>query len=390
MIDLPMSGFAGRGELKNALTEILARDKKSAQVINIYGEEGTGKSTLVAAATAVAAKKSLVTDIDLTKKYLRFPENGLIAIRQDISAEFADHFSLFDVICLMRIERINGRIPTVPSAFFKNNSEILRQIFEKYSSDNYFSRNLYKAVEEGVITKWFEKNGRKAVMKLFKDQNHMNWDSLIDTFAAGMRSYKEKSGRDMVIIFENCDQIAAVDDAGLSWTHRLAERAGCGIFIYLSRHKLSGDISGKQDFSAELGNFETDDAMAYFDSIGVTRESVVLAIYGNTGGNPALMSYCVETSDMISESTGREPMPDVFQADPESIVHFHLSNLKSDVAAFAKVMSAVRMFNGELFEAMRTEFVTKSDRRTLPIKVFTDLRFVERLGGGYFAVQEVY
>lgn len=65
--------------------------------------------------------------------------------------------------------------------------------------------------------------------------------------------------------------------------------------------------------------------------------------------------------------------------------------MKSDVAAFAKILSVVRVFfDGELFEAIRSEFVSESDKRQLPIKVFTDLRFGERVGGGYFALQKAY
>jgi len=391
MIELPMSGFAGRGELKTELTELLSKDLKGESlIINVHGPEGVGKSTLVAAVIDSINKTSFIVDIDMRKKHLRFPENALFAIRQEIGEGFADCFALFDLLYLMRVERINGKMEISPAKFFKTNSSVLNSVFNKYSSDAYFSRNFYKAVEDGLLDEWFETYARKSVLRMFQAQNQLNWESLITAFAQGMKEYKKKSGKEMIIIFENSDDIFEIDDSGNSWAVTLGDKAQCGKFIYLSNTCLSPQKTGEQTHTIHLENFESDDGLAYFDSIGISREPVIMTVLENTGGNPALMSYCIETSDMMEERDGREPTADIYEADAENIVHLHLSTVKNEVATFAKVLSVVRVFNGDLFETFRSEFVSNTDKRTLPIKVFTDLRFCERLGGGYYSVQQTY
>lgn len=391
MIELPMSGFAGRGELKKEITAYLLMDSPDKSlIINVYGEDGVGKSTLVAAAIEGLAKKSFMVDIDMNKKHLRFPENALYAIRQEIEAGYADHFALFDLLYLMRVERIHGQMVIPPSKFFRNNSAALSDVFSRYNSDTFFSRNFYKAVEEGVLDEWFEKYARKSVLRMFQEQNQLNWESLINAFAAGMKEYKTKSGKDMVIIFDNADEIFEVDDTGNSWAVSLADKAQCGKFIFISEKKLSALKTGVQTRSIQLENFNEEDGYLYFNSIGITREAVIDTIYDNSKGNPALMSYCIETSDMITEAEGKEPTVDIYEVGSEAIVHMHMAHLKEDVAALAKILSAVRLFNGEFFEAVRTEYLPYSDKKKLPIKVFTDLRFAERLGGGFFSLQQLY
>ncbi|PLX69143.1 MAG: hypothetical protein C0602_06905 [Denitrovibrio sp.] len=391
MIELPMSGFAGRSEIKNKLASLLTlkHDNKS-MVINIYGEEGVGKSTLVAAVVRDIHKTSGVVDVDLNKKHLRFPENALFAIRQELNENMADSFSLFDLIYLMRVERIHGKMEIPPAKFFKNNSTVLKKVFAKYESDTFFSRNFYKAVEDGVLDDWFEGNARKAVMRMFQAQNQLNWESLIGAFAAGLKDYKRKTGEDMIIVFENADDIFEVDDNGNSWAVSLADKAQCGKFLYISKESMSPLKTGIQSDTFHLKNFDEDDGSAYFVSIGIDGEAIIETIYDNTDGNPALISYCIETSDMMVESGMMAPTLDTYESDPESIVQLHLSALKSDVAALAKVLSALRVFNGELFEVIRQAYAANSDKRTLPIKVFTDMRFVERLGGSFFSIKQAY
>jgi len=391
MIELPMSGFAGREEVRAQLTELVAREHQDkALVVNIYGAEGTGKSTLVSAVVGPLYKKSFVVDIDLNKKHLRFPENALYAIRQEIGPEYADSFALFDLLYIMRVERIIGRLPIPASKFFKNNSEILNKIFKEYPNDTVFSRNLYKVVEEGVLLEWFETYARKAVMRMFQGQNQNNWESLINAFALGMRDYHKKTKKHMVIIIEHADDIFDVDDCGNSWALSLTSKAQCGKFIYISNASMSPQKTGNQTATIALESFSPEDSYAYFNSIGISREAVVDAIFDNSHGNPALMSYCVETSDLITESEGREPLPDIYEHDPEGIVHLHLSSLKRDFSTFAKVLSVLRVFNAELFEVVRAQFLPDSDKTKLPIKVFTDMRFCERIGGGYYTIQQVY
>lgn len=121
MIELPMTGFAGRSELKEEISGLLAKDiVDESLVINVYGDEGTGKSTLIAAVLGDFHKKNaFVVDIDLNKSHLRFPENALFfAIRQEIKPEFVDSFALFDLLYLMRIERIHGELKIPASKFF--------------------------------------------------------------------------------------------------------------------------------------------------------------------------------------------------------------------------------------------------------------------------------
>lgn len=391
MIELPMSGFAGRSEIKSKLSSLLTlkHDNKS-MVINIYGEEGVGKSTLLAAVVKDIDKTSSVIDVDLSKKHLRFPENALFAIRQEVKEGMADSFSLFDLIYLMRVERIHGRMEIPPAKFFKNNSSVLNKVFGKYESETFFSRNFYKAVEDGVLDEWFEENARKAVMRMFQAQNQLNWESLIGAFAAGVRDYKKSTGEDLIFIFENADDIFEVDDSGNSWAVSLADKAQCGKFIYTSSKPMSPLQTGDQSEKFHIENFDEEDGYSYFLSIGIDGEAVIDTIYDNTDGNPALISYCIETSDMMTEQGMPPPTLDTFEADPENIVHLHMSALKSDVSTFAKVLSALRLFNGELFEIIREAYAPNSDKRTLPIKVFTDMRFVERLGGGFFSVQKTY
>lgn len=391
MIELPMSGFAGRGELKKELTETLLQDASGKSlIINIYGEDGIGKSTLIAAVAEQLNSHSFIVDIDMHKAHLRFPENALYAIRQEIEKESADHFSLFDIIYLMRAERIHGKLAISPTKYFRCNSEALNKVFTTYDCEEYFSRNVYKAVEEGVLDEWFEKYARKSVMRMFQEQNQLNWESLINAFAVGMRLHKEHAKKDMVIVIDNSDDIFEVDDSGNSWAVSLTDKAQCGKFIFLSKKELSPMKTGEQISSVHLENFTPEDAFLYFDSIGITRETVIDTIFDNSKGNPALMSYCMETFDMMTEADGREPTPDIFESDPEGIVHMHLSTLKPDVSTFAKMLSPLRAFNAELFEAVRMEYAKDSDRRKLPIKVFTDLRFAERLGGGFFGIQQLY
>lgn len=392
MIELPMSGFAGRGELKEKLTGYVSADlKNQALVVNIYGEDGIGKSTLIAAILKDINKNAFIVDINLNKSHLRFPENALYAIRQEIGPQFADHFALFDLLYLMRVERINGRIPLPPAEFFRHNSAALSKVFEKYRSETYFSRNFYKAVEEGVLNEWFNKHARKSVLRMFQAHNQLNWESLINAFAQGLNEYHDATGKDMVIIVDNADDIFEVDDSGNSWAVSLADKAQCGKFIYLSGTKLSPMKTGLQTDSILMENFTEEDAAGYFDSIGITREAVRETVFSNTGGNPGLMSYCIETSDMMTElQQGHEPMPDIYQADPESIVHLHMSTMSAEMGTFAKTLSALRVFDEELFEAVRKEYVSSTDKRSLPVKVFTDLRFVELVGGGFFAIQRIY
>lgn len=391
MIELPMTGFAGRGEIKKELSDLLKQQPEDkAMVINIYGGDGVGKSTLIAAVVEEIQKSANVIDVDMHKKHLRFPENALYAIRQEVKEDMADSFSLFDLIYLMRVERINGKMTVPASKFFKNNSGILKQVFETYESDSFFIRNFYKAVEEGILDEWFEANARKAVMRMFQAQNQLNWESLIGAFAGGIRDYKRKTGEDLIFIFENADDIFEVDDNGNSWAVSLADKAQCGKFIFLSKKSLSPQKTGNQTKTFHIENFEIEDAYSYFVSIGIDGEAIIDTIYDNADGNPALISYCIETSDMIQESGGMAPTLDMYESDPEGIVHLHLSALKADVATFAKILSPLRVFNGELFELFREAYASGSDKRTLPIKVFTDLRFVERLGGGFFSVQQSY
>lgn len=386
-----MTGFAGRGELKEQISGLLAKDiTDESLVINIHGEEGTGKSTLMAAVLGDLHKNSFIVDIDLNKAHLRFPENALYAIRQEIEPEFVESFALFDLLYIMRLERIHGELKIPASRFFDNNTATLNKVFRKYPNDTFFSRNLYKTVEDGIMLEWFETYARKAVARMFQEQNQHNWESLINAFALGMREYKQKTKKDMVLVLENADDLFEIDDNGNSWVVSLVDKAQCGKFIFLSNKKLSAQKTGKQELSLHMENFSDEDAYYYFNSIGIDREAIVDTVFDNTQGNPALMSYCVETSDFIADETGLEPTPDIFEHDPESIVHLHLSTMKSDVASFAKVLSVVRVFDGELFEAIRSEFVPDSDKRQLPIKVFTDLRFGERVGGGYYALQKVY
>lgn len=386
-----MSGFAGRRELKDKLAELLSQELvDESLIINVYGPEGVGKSTLVAAVVEGLHKKAFIADIDMNMRCLRFPENALFAIRQEIGPGIADSFALFDLLYLMRIERIHGKTQVPPSKFFYHNSAVLNSVFEKYKSDSHFSRNFYKAVEDGLLDEWFELYARKAVLRMFQAQNQLNWESLITAFAQGMKDYKKKTGKDMIIIVENADDIFEIDDSGNSWAVTIADKAQCGKFIYLSKTCLHPQKTGEHSLTLHLDNFDNDDGRAYFDSIGIDREAVVDTVLENTGGNPALASYCIETSDMMEERDGRPATPDIYESDAESIVHLHLSNLKSDVAVFAKVMSAVRLFDTELFEAVRAEFARDTDKRTLPMKVFTDMRFVERLGGGFYAVQRAY
>lgn len=391
MIELPMSGFAGRADLKAELEMLLASElSNESLIINVYGPEGVGKSTLVAAVIEKMSKKGFVVDIDMRKKHLRFPENALFAIRQEVGEGFADCFALFDLLYLMRVERIHGKMEVPPHKFFKTNSAVLEKVFSKFKSDAYFSRNFYKAVEDGLLDEWFETYARKSVLRMFQAQNQLNWESLITAFSQGMKEYKKKSGKDMIIIFENADDIFEIDDSGNSWAVTLGDKARCGKFVYLSNSSLHPQKTGEQAKVIHLENFDEKDGHAYFDSIGISREAVVSTVLENTAGNPALMSYCIETSDMMEERDGREPTADIYEADPENIVHLHLSTMKGEVATFAKVLSLLRSFNGELFEVFRKEFVSSTDQRTLPIKVFTDLRFCERLGGGFFSVQQAY
>ncbi len=60
MIELPMTGFAGRSELKEEISGLLAKDiVDESLVINVYGDEGTGKSTLIAAVLGDFHKKCI-------------------------------------------------------------------------------------------------------------------------------------------------------------------------------------------------------------------------------------------------------------------------------------------------------------------------------------------
>ncbi len=73
---------------------------------------------MIAAVLGDFHKNAFVVDIDLNKSHLRFPENALFAIRQEIKPEFVDSFALFDLLYLMRIERIHGELKIPASKFF--------------------------------------------------------------------------------------------------------------------------------------------------------------------------------------------------------------------------------------------------------------------------------
>ncbi len=159
---------------------------------------------------------------------------------------------------------------------------------------------------------WFETYARKAVARMFQGQNQNNWDSLINAFALGMRDYKKKTNKDMVLILENADNIFEVDDSGNTWAVAIVDRAQCGKFIFLSKKKLSAQKTGKQTLSLGIENFTPEDSFYYFNSIGIDREAIIDTIYDNTHGNPALMSYCIETSDFMADETGLEPTPLIY------------------------------------------------------------------------------
>jgi len=391
MIELPMTGFAGRTELKKQLVDLIGEaSNEKPIIINVYGEEGVGKSTLISAVLQEFHKKIFTVDVDLAKRHLRFPENALYAIRQEIQAGFADSFALFDLLYLMRVERIEGKFEVPPAEFFNHNSSVLNDVFSRYQSDTFFSRLFYKAVEEGVLDEWFENHARKAVLRMFQSQNQLNWESLIGAFAQGMREFKKTQGQDMVIVIENADELFEVDDCGNSWVVSLVDKAQCGKFIFISTNPLTAQKTGAQTLSVKLENFDEMEAFSYFESMGISREAIIDTVFDNCIGNPAMISYSIETSDLIEQQEGYEPTPDIYEADPESIVHLHMSTLKSDFAKFAKILSGLRVFNSELFEVLRSEYVPETDKRTLPIKVFTDLRFCERVPGGFYTISRAY
>jgi len=391
MTALPSGGFAGRGELVSRIQQsITAEPGNKAYLINIFGKKGVGKTVFFQECRTLSGSDILFLELDLKFPDLKYPENALLRFRQEVPEKFADCFALFDLLYIMRSEKVNGRMKYPPAKFFSSNSSQLKKVFSKYSSNTFFSRNFYKAAGEGLLGNWFEKHARKHVMALFQEQNQKNWLALLDAFADGLREYRDKTGRDPVVSIDGASELPVIDDTEENWVGYLMKKAGCGKFVIISEEQISFREHGSADDLCFLEDLTEEDGYEFFNQIRLTRESYQDAIYDNCEGNVPLMIYCYDSYLKKTAQDGKEPLPDFFESDPVEIVLLHLSLLESETALITKVLSVFNFFNGEMFEAVCREYSSGSTKIKIPLKKYIDNCFTENLGGGYFAIQSRY
>lgn len=380
-----------RGGLPETLREALETGlSDSYRIFNLYGHKGTGKTSFADfLRNDLSSENYLVMYMDAQKCCACYPEQGLLELRDCVSGETADFFAVFDISVLVRSEKINGKLKTEAECFFRYNSPLMSGVFEKAPSKYTFTRSMYDEVGKCFSEEWFNTEVRPKVMSMFKEANHINWQICADSFASCLKKIKTAAGLEPVLIIDNAENLYEAYDSGMSWVTKLAEKAECGTVIYISEELLPQEKFGYVSHEIQSDVFTRLESDEFCKKNGLERESMCELIFENTDGHPALTAFSLETYKLIRTGEGHEPGPEIFESNPQSIVHMNLSSLKTDESVMAKLLSCCRVFDEGLFKAVASEFTECSDTYEL-FSTFVTRSFANDMGGGFYCIHPLY
>jgi tetratricopeptide (TPR) repeat protein len=361
----------------------------SYRILNIYGHKGTGKTSFADLLKSELSTESwLVMYMDASKGCVCYPLQGVMELRDTVEGEMADYFAVFDISILVRSEKINGKLKTESECYFQNNSPMMTEVISKSPSKFTFTRCLYDEVGKSFSEEWFNEEVRPTVISMFKEANHMNWQICLDAFAGCLKKVKQVAGLEPVLIIDNAENLFEANDSGMSWITKIAEKADCSTVIYISEEILPQEKFGYISSEIQTELFTRMESDEFCKKNGLERDSMAELIFENTDGHPALTAFSLETYKLIKVYEGHEPGPEVFESNPQSIVHMNLSSLKSDESVMAKLMSCCRLFNEGLFKAVASEFV-ENNKDDL-FSAFITRSFVNSMGGGFYCIHPLY
>ncbi|MGE4267485.1 MAG: tetratricopeptide repeat protein [Deferribacterales bacterium] len=380
-----------RGGLPETVCDALESGlSDSYRIFNLYGHKGTGRTYFADfLKNDLNHETYLVMYMDAEKSCACYPEQGLLELRNCVVGETADFFAVFDISVLVRSEKINGKLKTEAECFFQNNSPMMSEVISKTPSKYTFTRSMYDEVGKSFSEDWFNSEVRPNVISMFKEANHMNWQICLDCFASSLKKIKEKAGLHPVIIIDNAESLYPAFDGGMSWVTKLVEKADCSTIIYISEEPLPQESYGYISQEIQTETFTRMESDEFCKKNGLERESMSELIFENTDGHPALTAFSLETYKLMKTNEGHEPGPEVFESDPQSIVHMNLSSLKTDESTMAKLLSCCRLFDEGLFNAVAGEFTTTADKHNL-FSAFITRSFVNSMGGGFYCIHPLF
>ncbi|WP_277656383.1 tetratricopeptide repeat protein [Seleniivibrio woodruffii] len=380
-----------REGLLDTVREALESDiSETYRIFSIYGHKGTGRTVFADFLRKELSKDSyLVMYMDAEKACSCYPEQGLIELRDCVSGETADYFALYDISVLVRSEKINGKLKTESECYFRNNSPMMSEVISKSPSKYTFTRSMYDEVGKSFSEEWFNREVRPQIIRMFKEPNHMNWQICMDSFAACLAAVKNTANLEPVLIIDNAENLFDAYDHGVSWVTKLAEKAGCSTLIYISEDQISSDKYGYVSTEINIDTLSKSECTAFCRKNGLERDSMAELIFENTDGHPALTAFSLETYKLVKSNEGHEPGPEVFESNPQSIVHMSLSSLKSTESIMAKLLSCCRVFDEGLFKAVAQEFTGTKDASEL-FQSLVSRSFITDMGAGFFCVHPLY
>lgn len=388
------TGLSYRSDMVNVFKEFADLNiSDGCRFASVYGKQGIGKTSLlrmIGEAMGKEGSEFAVFSLSVSSFCNSYPENGLIALRDSCRREFKDFFTLFDICCLVRSERINGKLPREANSYFTNNTSVTSAIFLASQSKNGFTRNMYEAVGTSVPREWFDASVRPYVSRIFSEANQRSWEALVDSFAECLAELKKATGVEPLLLVDDADQLFSSYDDGKCWIVHLLEKAGCGTALYASEDRLDSAVYGALSLEIPVEGLSHDDTVEFLKAKGFSRDALAEIIYENTSGYPALTAYSAEAFNLMKKSEGHEPSPDVFESDPQSVVHMHLSCLAVAESSMAKILSCSDSFDAGLFKALSSEFVPDADGYDGLFDSFISYCFVKPCGDGKYCIHPLY